>query len=169
MANKKYEELYSQLYDRATEIHEGNKKRLKRGVASYLILPIVLIIVRYITDSDKTFFLIIWVFGMFIISGILMGVEYLDDKILKTLNECTDREAEFDDLIELPTTELSERVRTRIAERKAEREQRQEELLDAEAQNIESELAEADAKLAEADAEVAEADAKVANSEGGEI
>ncbi len=149
MGNNKYEELYDQLYQTTLNFHKGNKTRLRRGLIAYFVLPIVLVIIRYITDSDKTFFLILWVFGMFVISAILIGIEYMDDKILKTLNEFTDREAEFDDLIDHPAEEFHERVRSRIADIKSDRDTKDVDRLSSEAVGLEAEVAAAEAETAD--------------------
>lgn len=98
--NSSYEQLYSELVTYALSIHDRNKHRIKYGSLGYLILPVVLFLIRWITDSDKVVFLIIWIIGVFILSIYLIGVEYLDASIQKKLKEMTNREAEFDSLLE---------------------------------------------------------------------
>lgn len=120
MNDSRYEELYSQLFDTAKEMHEHNKKRLRGGVTAYFVLPVVLAVIRYITDSDKTFFLIIWVFLMFIISAYLIVIEYIDYQIISKLNDVADQEAEFDELVPriAENDRIADRIRRRIAERR---------------------------------------------------
>lgn len=100
--NKSYEKLYEELFERTEDLHESNKRRIKRGLFGFIVLPVVLLIIRVVTDSDKILFLIIWVIAMFILCAYLMTVEYLDDAIQKTLKDVTDQEAEFDKLLGTP-------------------------------------------------------------------
>ena len=56
---------------------------------------------------------------MFVLSAYLISIEYLDSSVENTLNNVSDTEAEFDDL--LPRSDLQERIRERLAERRAEK------------------------------------------------
>ena len=119
MQKNKYEALYAELLDRGEQLHESNKRRIRRGIILLIILPFVLEFMRRITDSDKIVFLIIWILIMFVVSAYLISVEYLDYSLESTLRDVTDTEAEFDEL--LPHPDLHERIRSRIAERRAAR------------------------------------------------
>lgn len=119
MQENKYEALYAELLDRGEHLHESNKRRIRRGIILLIILPFVLEFMRRITDSDKIVFLIIWILIMFVVSAYLISVEYLDYSLESTLRDVTDTEAEFDEL--LPHPDLHERIRSRIAERRAAR------------------------------------------------
>ncbi|MBQ6314935.1 MAG: hypothetical protein IJI11_04960 [Mogibacterium sp.] len=110
--NNNYESLYSQLYDRAEQLHESNKRRIRRGMIGLIVLPVVLGAIRAMTGSDRVVFLIIWVISMFILCAYLITVEYLDDSIKKTLEDMTSQEAEFDELFVHP-----ERIQGRLRER----------------------------------------------------
>ena len=118
--NRSYEGLYSEMNERAEILHESNKGRIKRGLIALVVLPIVLIAIRAITNSDKVLFLIIWILCMFVLCAYLMLIEYLDDFVLKTLNDAADQEAEFDDLFVGPDA-IEGKVREHIEERKAAR------------------------------------------------
>jgi vacuolar-type H+-ATPase subunit I/STV1 len=75
-----------------------------------------MILIRLITNSDRVVFMILWVVGMFAISVYLISVEYLDDSIRKTLEDVSDREADFGVL--LPDSEqVREKVQTRLQEK----------------------------------------------------
>ncbi len=120
----RYEALYTELLDRGDQLHEGNKRRIRRGVLLLIILPFVLNFIRLITDSDKVVFLIIWIFIMFIVSAYLISIEYLDSAIEKTLKDVTDTEENFDGLVpkpELQVADLHERIRERIGELREDR------------------------------------------------
>lgn len=116
-SSDKYEALYTELLDRGDQLHESNKKRIRMGLILLIVLPFILASIRWITDSDKVVFLIIWILLMFILSAYLISVEYIDSAIEKTLRDVTDSEAEFDGLLprpELPRYDLHELIRSRI-------------------------------------------------------
>ncbi len=115
----RYEGLYSQLLERGEQLHESNKRRIRRGLIALVVLPFILGFILWMTDSDKIVFLIIWVIIMFALSAYLISIEYLDNSIESTLQEVTDTEAEFDGL--LPRPDLQDRIRERLAEKRAER------------------------------------------------
>ncbi|MBO4725267.1 MAG: hypothetical protein J5622_02060, partial [Firmicutes bacterium] len=97
--NENYGKLYNEMAGYAERLHEKNKKRIRIGIVILFILPVALGLIRWLTDSDKIVFLLIWVITMFILSAYLISVEYMDDSIQRKLTELTDREAEFDDLL----------------------------------------------------------------------
>ena len=112
--DNRYEQLYEELRSRAVSVHQRNKNMIKYGSIGLIVLPIVLFIVRWLTDSDKMVFLLVWIFCMFALAAFLIGVEYLDSRIQKTLKEMTNREEEFDDLLE-PHKSLPGKIRGRVA------------------------------------------------------
>ena len=112
----RYEGLYNRLLDRGMALHESNKKRIRVGLVLLGLFTVLMILIRLITDSDRVVFMILWVVGMFIISIYLISVEYIDDSIRKTLEDVSDREADFGVL--LPDSEqVREKVQTRLQEK----------------------------------------------------
>lgn len=123
-SNRKYEELYTELLGRGEMLHQSNKKRIRRGITVLIILPFVLEFIRWMTDSDKVVFLIIWIIIMFVLSAYLISIEYLDYTIEETLRDVTDTEADFGELLprpELRRGDLHERIRERFAELREQR------------------------------------------------
>lgn len=107
--DSRYEELYEQLLERGLDMHMHNKRRIRNGMILLLLLPVILGVILWVTGSDKIVFLIIWVLCMFALSIYLITIEYIDDSVEKTLEEVTDREADFGELF--PGTEqLAERI-----------------------------------------------------------
>lgn len=90
----KYEALYTELMSRGEQLHESNRRRIRRGLAMLVIIPVVLGFIRWITDSDKVVFLIIWILLMFAHSAYLITIEYLDNAVEKTLKKASEAEAE---------------------------------------------------------------------------
>ncbi|MBQ6501619.1 MAG: hypothetical protein IJI87_09640 [Mogibacterium sp.] len=115
----RYEELYNRLLERGMALHENNKKRIRAGLIFLAVFTVLMILIRLITDSDRVVFLILWVVGMFAASIYLISVEYIDNSIQKTLEEVSDREADFGEL--LPDSgEVREKVQSRIQEKQEE-------------------------------------------------
>ena len=110
--DSRYEELYQQLLERGLDMHVHNKRRIRNGMILLLLLPVILGVILWVTGSDKIVFLIIWVLCMFALSTYLITIEYIDDSVEKTLEEVTDREADFG--VPFPGTEqLGERISER--------------------------------------------------------
>lgn len=111
-----YEELYERLLERGGALHRSNQKRIRVGLILLAVFTVAMILIRLITDSDRVVFMVIWVIGMFAISIYLISIEYIDSSVQKTLEEVTERETGFEEL--LPD---SEAVRGMLHERLQER------------------------------------------------
>ena len=123
--DRHYEELYGRLLEKGEEMHVNNKKRIRVGLVLLALLPAVLIIIRLLTDSDRVVFLIIWILCTFAVCIYLITIEYIDDSLEKTLEEVTEREADFDELL-IGTEQLGELILERRERRHERREARQE-------------------------------------------
>ena len=106
---QKQDNRYNNLSSYAKELHENNKKRIKISGIVLLLLPVVLGLIRWMTDSDKTVFLMIWVLCMFVLSVYLVSVEYLDHVLQKRINGMSNKKG-------------SERSSTPIPQRKRRKE-----------------------------------------------
>ena len=78
---QKQDNRYNNLSSYADQVHEKTKKRIKYSGIVLILLPVVLGLIRWMTHSDKIFFLVIWIFCMFAISAYLVSVEYYDHAI----------------------------------------------------------------------------------------
>ena len=115
----RYEELYNKLLERGITLHENNKKRIRIGLIFLIVFTVLMILIRLITDSDRVVFMILWVVGMFVASIYLISVEYIDDSIRKTLEDVSEREADFGELLP-DSAAVRERVHSRIHEKQEE-------------------------------------------------
>ena len=115
----RYEELYNRLLERGMALHESNKKRIRTGLIFLAVFTVLMILIRLITDSDRVVFMILWVVGMFVASIYLISVEYIDDSIRKTLEDVSEREADFGELLP-DSAAVRERVHSRIHEKQEE-------------------------------------------------
>jgi hypothetical protein len=82
-----------------------------------LLLPVILGLVRWLTDSDKIVFLLIWVLCMFLLSAYLVSVEYLDHTLQTKLFEMTGRVEDYDGLLDRPEdlpSKIKEQIKSRL-------------------------------------------------------
>ena len=82
--------FYEKLLPLARRSHEMNQRRMHTGVIWLFVLPVLLYIIRNLTDSSKIAFLILWIVGMFLIAAFLVMVAYQDDELQKNLDELQD-------------------------------------------------------------------------------
>ena len=91
-------------------IHRIDRKGLRVGLSWLAVLPVLLLIIRRLTDSSKVAFLIIWIIGMFIISAALIFVAYTDHELKRFLDAVKERvpaasDVELERLVSLPELE----------------------------------------------------------------
>ena len=128
LQEKHYEELFNGLLGRGKALHASNKKRIRIGLIFLAVFTVGMIVIRRITESDRASFLIIWVIGMFAISIYLIGVEYIDTTLAKTLEEFTERDADVlipdsESVMDMMQTRIDDRrdvVKGRLSERREE-------------------------------------------------
>lgn len=117
------DDLYNTLTSYIDELHEKNKKRVRVSAISLIALPVVLGMVRWLTDSDKTAFLIIWVICMFLLAAYLVSVEYMDRVVYRKFRDLTGDTDDPMDLLEgeifIPT-KVRERFRASLSSEPAE-------------------------------------------------
>lgn len=117
--------FYEKLLPFAEKSHEQNKRRMHAGVVWLFVLPVLLYIIRNMTDSSKIAFLIFWIIGMFIIASFLVFVAYMDDELQKNLNELHSGMPNSEQLelgkLQLMNGELEQRLRMGL-EREREKE-----------------------------------------------
>ena len=77
--DNRYEQLYQEMVTQAAALHKRNKKRIKVSIIIMLLLPFLLAGIRWMTDSDKMVFLVIWVICMFALAAYMIGIAYLDE------------------------------------------------------------------------------------------
>lgn len=80
-----YEQRYNDLVGKLGEMHERNVKRMSSALKSLLIVPTIFLVLLFLTNSSKTFFLVLWIVSMFVIACILIIIEYQDYTLRKML------------------------------------------------------------------------------------
>lgn len=82
---QKHDNRYDNSASFIDEVREKNKKRVKTSGIALIALPVVLGLIRWLTASDKTVFLIIWVIFMFLLAAYLVSVEYYEHYLYNRL------------------------------------------------------------------------------------
>lgn len=82
---QKQERLYKDFVSYVNGFHEKRKKRIRYSGIVLILLPVVLGLIRWLTGSDKTVFLMIWVICMFILAVYLISIDYYDHILYRRL------------------------------------------------------------------------------------
>ncbi|MCR5098029.1 MAG: hypothetical protein K6B14_03685, partial [Lachnospiraceae bacterium] len=85
MSNINYKKAYEKYRDYQQQEHEKNKKRIDVGIKVNIFLPLVFLIISFLTSGSKLIFLILWIASLFGIAGYLMYVEYMDHQMQENL------------------------------------------------------------------------------------
>lgn len=111
---KELERMYSMLVDYERAIHEKNQKRIHVGILCLYIIPIIFLILVFLTDSSKVIFLTLWIVSLFGIGIYLLMVEYNDYNLQHRMREITGDEGEIDSLLSFD--EVEEKMRQAVNE-----------------------------------------------------
>lgn len=88
--------LVEQVQAYQNKEHEKNRRRIKNGFLSMLIVPTVFLILMFTSDltgTSKLIMLVIWIVSMILIAVYLIVVEYVDHKLMNMMEtEDTDSE-----------------------------------------------------------------------------
>ncbi|MCR5138145.1 MAG: hypothetical protein K6C12_13845 [Oscillospiraceae bacterium] len=79
--------LYEHFVPYIEGAHARNEQSLKAGLLLLVLLPVILVIIQTLTDSNRIAFLILWIIGMFAIAAVLIFTAYSDHDLKKTLEE----------------------------------------------------------------------------------
>ena len=105
-SKEKYEEMYEKLMDYQSAEHERNQKKIKIGIRTLWIVPLVFLFLCFVTDSNKIIFLVLWIVSLFLIAAYLILVEYRDYTTQEAMNDISGKEgAEFEGLIDMSDAE----------------------------------------------------------------
>ncbi len=85
--NRELEKMYDKIRIYQNELHRKNQKKIKVGLKINIFLPLVFLIISFITKSSKLVFLVLWVASLFGIAFYLLYVEFTDVKLQKKMNE----------------------------------------------------------------------------------
>ena len=98
---KEKEIVYEKFLDLQQQVHEKNQRKIKVGLKVNILLPLVFLVISFITNRSKLVFLVLWIASLFGIAFYLLYVEYMDFKLQEQLQELgiMEKEAETQVLI----------------------------------------------------------------------
>lgn len=98
---KEKELLYEKFMDLQQQVHIKNQKKIRVGLRVNILLPLIFLVLSFVTNRSKLVFLLLWIISLFGISFYLLYVEYMDFKLQKQLMELgiMEKEAEAQALI----------------------------------------------------------------------
>lgn len=95
-----YKKAFEKYVDYQQDLHIKNQKRIQVGLKVNILLPLVFLLLCFLTQGSKLVFLLLWIGSLFGISFYLMYVEYTDYKLQEQLKEFVDNDTlEPDNLI----------------------------------------------------------------------
>lgn len=92
MEEEQYKRLFEQLVKEEEQLHRENQKRIRTGIQCLIWIPLVFLALLFLTESEKVIFLLLWVVSLFIISGYLIYIEYIDFRAQERLHRFTDQD-----------------------------------------------------------------------------
>ena len=121
MDEKKYSQLYQALLQEVLQFHNGNQRRIRKGMLSLLLVPLVFLVLLFLSEGSRAIFLLLWIVSMFGIAAYLIAVEYIDYEMQNKVKRITKKEVELDQLTPLPSAmpQLLPRLRGRGQESEA--------------------------------------------------
>ena len=121
MDEKKYSQLYQALLQEVLQFHSGNQRRIRKGMLSLLLVPLVFLVLLFLSEGSRVIFLLLWIVSMFGIAAYLIAVEYIDYEMQNKVKRITKKEVELDQLTPLPSAmpQLLPRLRGRGQESEA--------------------------------------------------
>lgn len=102
MDEKKYSQLYQALLQEVLQFHNGNQRRIRKGMLSLLLVPLVFLVLLFLSEGSRVIFLLLWIVSMFGIAAYLIAVEYIDYEMQNKVKKITKKEVELDQLTALP-------------------------------------------------------------------
>ena len=106
--NKKYHQLYNRLLEEVELLHERIKVGIRQGLKMLLIVPLLFMVVMFLTQGSKGIFLVLWIVSTFVIAAFLIALEYVDHGIQKRLEEITGMENALPEDSIMPEIEIPE-------------------------------------------------------------
>lgn len=95
-----YKKAFEKYVDYQQDLHIKNQKRIQVGLKVNILVPLVFLLLCFLTQGSKLVFLLLWIGSLFGISFYLMYVEYTDYKLQEQLKELVDNDTlEPDNLI----------------------------------------------------------------------
>lgn len=104
----KYHQLYDRLLDEVKRLHELIKVGIRQGLKMLVIVPLLFMVVMFLTQGSKGIFLVLWIVSTFVIAAFLIALEYVDHGIQKRLEAITGMESALPDDPLMPEIDIEE-------------------------------------------------------------
>lgn len=85
---REYEELYDRLLREVSTLHRNNR-RIRIGMKMLVAVTVGLMLLMFLSQGNKIFSLMLWIFSMFAVAAYLIAVEYADYELQKKLEYIT--------------------------------------------------------------------------------
>lgn len=79
--------IYDYVLGFVKDAHAQNQHRIRVGMILLFLLPLIVIALVLLTDSNRIAFLIIWIFAMFALATFMIYAAYDDHELKKVLSE----------------------------------------------------------------------------------
>ena len=106
--NKKYHQLYDRLLEEVEMLHERIKVGIRQGLKMLVIVPLLFMLIMFLTQGSKGIFLVLWIVSTFVIAAFLIALEYVDHGIQKRLEEITGMENALPEDSIMPEIDIEE-------------------------------------------------------------
>ncbi len=76
------------VQDYQNKAHEKNRRRIRNGFRSMLIVPAIFLVLMFTSDltgTSKLIMLVGWIASMILIAGYLVAIEYADYKLMNMI------------------------------------------------------------------------------------
>lgn len=81
-----YRQLFQQLVREEEQLHKENQKRIRAGIQCLIWIPMLFLVLLFLTEGEKVIFLVLWVVSLFMTASYLIYVEYIDFKAQERLH-----------------------------------------------------------------------------------
>lgn len=88
---EQYKNLFQQLVKEEQQLHIENQKRIKAGIQCLIWIPMIFLMLLFLTEGEKVIFLVLWVVSLFAIASYLIYIEYIDFKAQERLHTYADQ------------------------------------------------------------------------------
>ena len=111
--NDKYEIMYQEFVEYQRSVHEKNQKKIRVGLKVNILLPLVFLVISFLTNGSKLIFLILWIVSLFGIAFYLLYIEFTDFKMQEKMRDVglLGEESEQEALIGAEVTERLEELK----------------------------------------------------------
>lgn len=82
-----YKKAFEKYVDYQQDLHIKNQKRIQTGLKVNILLPLVFLVLCFLTQGSKLVFLLLWIGSLFGIAAYLMYVEFTDYKLQEQLKD----------------------------------------------------------------------------------